>query len=110
MEGSQGETCHGRQVSGMTMTEQTIQKELVGVVVGDKMTKTIVVKVSHRMRHPRYQKVITKFKKFYAHDEKEEAGLGDTVRIIASRPLSRLKRWTLSEVVVKAEHVEKVDV
>jgi small subunit ribosomal protein S17 len=92
------------------MSEQTIQKELVGFVVSDKMTKTIVVEVSRRMRHPRYLKVLTKFKKFYAHDEKEEAGVGDKVRIVASRPLSRLKRWTLAEIVTKAEQVEKVDV
>jgi small subunit ribosomal protein S17 len=94
------------------MTEQadtTIQKELVGFVVSDKMTKTIVVKVSRRMRHPRYQKVMTQFKKFYAHDEKEEANVGDKVRIVASRPLSRLKRWALAEVLVKAEQVEKVE-
>jgi small subunit ribosomal protein S17 len=92
------------------MSEQTIQKELVGVVVSDKMTKTIVVEVSRRMRHPRYLKVITKFKKFYAHDEKEEASVGDKVRIVASRPLSHLKRWTLAEIIVKGEQVEKVDV
>ncbi len=95
------------------MTEQTTekknQKELVGIVVSDKMTKTIVVRVSRRVRHPRYQKVITKFKKFYAHDEKEEAGVGDKVRIVASRPLSHLKRWTLAEIVEKAEQVEKVE-
>jgi small subunit ribosomal protein S17 len=90
-------------------TENTIQKELVGVVIGDKMSKTIIVEVSRRVRHPRYQKVMTKFKKFYAHDEKEEAGVGDKVRIIASRPLSRLKRWTLAEIVEKAEQVEKVE-
>jgi small subunit ribosomal protein S17 len=61
------------------------------------------------MRHPRYQKVMTQFKKFYAHDEKEEANVGDKVRIVASRPLSRLKRWALAEVLVKAEQVEKVE-
>ena len=97
-------------MSDATMTEQTIQKEVVGFVVSDKMTKTIVVEVSRRMRHPRYEKVLTKFKKFYAHDEKEEAGVGDKVRIIASRPLSRLKRWTLAEIVTKAEQIEKVEV
>jgi len=90
-------------------TNEIIQKELVGVVVSDKMTKTIVVRVSRRMRHPRYKKVMTQFKKFYAHDEKEEANIGDQVRIIASRPLSHLKRWTLAEVVKKAEQVEKVE-
>lgn len=98
----------------MSMTEPVVekknQKELVGIVVSDKMAKTIVVEVSRRMRHPRYQKVITKYKKFYAHDEKEEAGLGDKVRIVASRPLSRLKRWRLAEILEKAVPVEKVEV
>ena len=86
------------------------QKELVGDVVSDKMNKTIVVQVSRRVRHPKYHKVITKHKKFYAHDEKDEASIGDRVRIVESRPLSKLKRWTLAEIVVKAETVEKVEV
>ena len=85
------------------------KKELVGEVVSDKMNKTIVVKVSRRVRHPKYHKVITKHKKFYAHDEKGEAGIGDSVRIVASRPLSKLKRWTLVEIVVKSKSVEKVE-
>jgi len=98
----------------MIMVEQTQQsivqqKELVGEVVSDKMNKTIVVKVSRRVRHPKYHKVITKHKKFYAHDEKGEAGIGDSVRIVASRPLSKLKRWTLVEIVVKSKSVEKVE-
>jgi len=98
----------------MIMVEQTQQsivqqKELVGEVVSDKMNKTIVVKVSRRVRHPKYHKVITKHKKFYAHDEKGEAGIGDSVRIVASRPLSKLKRWTLAEIVVKSKAVEKVE-
>jgi small subunit ribosomal protein S17 len=92
------------------MTEPIIQKELVGVVVSDKMTKTIAVEVARRVRHPRYQKVMTKYKKFYAHDEQEEAGLGDTVRIVATRPLSHLKRWRLVAVVTRAPQVEKVEV
>jgi small subunit ribosomal protein S17 len=95
------------------MTEQTaknpIRKEVVGEVVSDKMDKTIVVEVSRRVRHARYQKVLTKYKKFYAHDEKNEAGVGDTVRIIESRPLSKLKRWALVQVVEKARHLEKVE-
>jgi small subunit ribosomal protein S17 len=89
--------------------KQPIQKQLVGVVVSDKMTKTIVVKVSRRIRHPRYHKVMTSYQKFHAHDEKEEANVGDKVRITESRPLSRLKRWTLAEVVEKATMVEKVE-
>jgi small subunit ribosomal protein S17 len=84
-------------------------KELVGEVVSDKMDKTIVVEVQRRVRHPRYKKVITKYKKFYAHDEKSEAGLGDRVRIVESRPLSKLKRWTLAEIVEKSRQVEKVE-
>jgi small subunit ribosomal protein S17 len=83
-------------------------KEFVGEVVSDKMDKTIVVQVARRVRHPRYHKILTKYKKFYAHDEKSEAGVGDRVRIIASRPLSKLKRWTLAEIVEKATAVEKV--
>ena len=96
------------------MTEQTQKvsqhKELVGEVVGDKMDKTIIVEVGRRSRHPRYQKVMSTFKKFYAHDEKNEAVVGDRVRIVESRPLSKLKRWTLAEIVVKAPQVEKVEV
>ena len=86
------------------------KKELVGEVVSDKMNKTIVVQVLRRVRHPKYHKVITKHKKFYAHDEKSIAGIGDRVRIVASRPLSKLKRWTLAEIVVKAATIEKVEV
>jgi small subunit ribosomal protein S17 len=95
------------------MTEQAtkdpIRKELVGEVVSDKMDKTIVVEVSRRVRHARYQKVLTKYKKFYAHDEKNEAGVGDKVRIVDSRPLSKLKRWTLVQVLEKARQIEEVE-
>ena len=74
-------------------------KERVGEVISDKMTKTIVVRVERRVAHPRFKKIITRYSKHYAHDEKELAGVGDTVRIRETRPLSRLKRWTLVEVV-----------
>jgi small subunit ribosomal protein S17 len=84
------------------------QKELVGEVISDKMDKTIVVQIQRRVRHPRYKKVITKYKKFYAHDEKSEAGVGDRVRIVETRPLSKLKRWSLVQVVEKSRQVEKV--
>ncbi len=87
-----------------------IRKEFVGEVVSDKMEKTIVVEVARRIRHPRYQKVMTKYKKFYAHDEKSEAGVGDKVRIVESRPLSKLKRWTLAQVLEKAQQIEKAEV
>ncbi len=96
------------------MTDQpkteTRQRKLVGEVVSNKMAKTIVVRVSRRGRHPRYEKVITKYKKFYAHDENQVAGLGDRVCIVESRPLSKLKRWRLAAVVEKAASPEKVAV
>jgi small subunit ribosomal protein S17 len=96
------------------MADQAIieskKRELVGEVVSDKMDKTIVVEVARRVRHPRYQKVVTAYKKFYAHDEKSEAGVGDKVRIVESRPLSKLKRWRLAGVLVKAAKIEKVEV
>jgi small subunit ribosomal protein S17 len=75
------------------------RKQRVGEVVSNKMTKTIVVRVERRFPHPKYKKIITSYKKFYAHDEKTEAKLGDTVCIEESRPLSKLKRWRLIGVV-----------
>ncbi len=69
------------------------------------MAKTIVVEVSRRVPHPLYKRIINKRKKFYAHDETSEAKMGDVVRIIESRPLSKLKRWTLGEIVRKAVQV-----
>jgi len=87
-------------------TEQTTtnkaagnRKERVGEVVSNKMAKTIVVRVERRFPHPQFKKIITRYKKFYAHDEKSEAKPGDRVRIEETRPLSRLKRWRLVEVV-----------
>jgi small subunit ribosomal protein S17 len=75
------------------------RKQRVGEVVSNKMTKTIVVRVQRRFPHARFKKIVTAYKKFYAHDEKAEARVGDTVRIEESRPLSKLKRWKLVEVV-----------
>ena len=75
------------------------RKQRVGEVVSNKMTKTIVVRVERRYPHAQYKKIVTSYKKFYVHDEKSEAKPGDTVRIEESRPLSKLKRWTLIEVV-----------
>ena len=75
------------------------RKERIGEVVSNKMTKTIVVRVERRFPHAKYKKIITSYKKFYAHDDKAEAKVGDTVRIEESRPLSKLKRWRLVEVV-----------
>ena len=75
--------------------------ELVGKVTSAKMEKTIVVEVTRLVQHPKYRRVIRISKKFYAHDEKREARMGDTVCIRASRPLSRLKRWSLKEVLTR---------
>ena len=75
------------------------KQEKVGEVVSTKMTKTIVVEVVRRSAHPLYHRIVTRGKRFYAHDETETARLGDVVRIVESRPLSKLKRWTLAEVV-----------
>ena len=75
------------------------RKERVGEVLPSKMAKTIVVRVQRRFPHPTFKKVVTGYKKFYAHDEKGEAKPGDKVRIVETRPMSRLKRWQLVEVV-----------
>ncbi len=75
------------------------KKERVGEVISNKMTKTIVVRVERRFPHPEFKKVVTQYNKFYAHDEKGEAKVGDRVRIQECRPLSKTKRWRLVEVV-----------
>ncbi|HCN27922.1 MAG TPA: 30S ribosomal protein S17 [Verrucomicrobiales bacterium] len=75
-----------------------VRKERVGVVVSDKMSKTIVVEVERRVPHPRFKKIIRKTSKFYAHDEQGQAKVGDRVLIVETRPLSKLKRWNLQEV------------
>ena len=84
------------------------RKERVGEVISNKMSKTIVVRVERRFPHPRYRKVITAYTKFYAHDEKNEAKAGDRVRIQETRPLSKLKRWRLVEVVERGEQIAPV--
>ncbi len=77
-------------------------KERIGRVISDKMQKTITVLVETRVQHPRFKKTITRRKKFYAHDEREEARIGDIVRIRETRPLSKLKRWRLVEIIQRA--------
>lgn len=79
-----------------------LQKEREGVVVSDKMAKTIIVKVTRLVRHPKYGKFLRRDSKYYAHDESGQAKIGDVVRIVQTRPMSRLKRWRLAEVVSKA--------
>jgi small subunit ribosomal protein S17 len=81
------------------------KNEKVGEVVSTKMTKTIVVEVSRRVPHPLYKRIMGKRKKFYAHDEDGTAKMGDVVRIIECRPLSKLKRWRLGEVIRRAAQV-----
>jgi len=84
------------------------RKERVGEVISNKMAKTIVVRVERRFPHPQYRKVITAYTKFYAHDEKSEAKPGDRVRIQETRPLSKLKRWRLMEVVERGEQIAPI--
>lgn len=74
------------------------RKERLGEVISNKMAKTIVVRVERRFRHPKFKKVITHYRKFYAHDDKSEAKIGDRVRIQETRPLSKTKCWRLVEV------------
>jgi small subunit ribosomal protein S17 len=81
------------------------KQEKIGYVVSAKPAKTIVVEVTRRVPHPVYKRIINKRKKFYAHDEQGQAAVGDFVRIIESRPLSRLKRWTLGAILRKAVQV-----
>ncbi len=84
------------------------RKERVGEVISNKMNKTIVVRVERRFPHPKFKKVVTGYKKFYAHDEKNEAKVGDRVRIEETRPLSKTKRWRLVEVVERAVEIAPV--
>ena len=84
-------------------TDRNSRKERQGVVVSTAGEKTCVVKVEDRKRHPLYGKMITRSTKFHAHDEDNECGVGDVVRIMETRPISKLKRWRLVEVVEKAK-------
>jgi small subunit ribosomal protein S17 len=83
------------------VAERGKKTELVGKVTSAKMGKTIVVEVQRLVQHPKYRRVVRISKKFYAHDEKREAKQGDTVTIVSARPLSRLKRWRLKEVLTR---------
>ena len=94
------------------MTETSLRrghrKERVGNVVSNKMNKTIVVRVERRFRHPKFKKVVTAYSKFYAHDEKNEAKVGDRVRIQETRPLSKTKSWRLVEIVERNQEVARM--
>jgi small subunit ribosomal protein S17 len=86
--------------------ERHERQVLTGRVTSAKMEKTIVVEVLRLVQHPKYRRVVRHSKKFYAHDEKREAKPGDTVRIVSSRPLSKLKRWRLKEIVTRNTSAE----
>ena len=83
--------------------ERNLRKERVGVVVSNKMEKTIVVAVHWKEKHPIYGKFVNKTRKFHVHDEKNEAGIVDTVRIMETRPLSKTVRWRLTQIIERAK-------
>jgi len=85
------------------METRRLRKERIGVVFSNKMEKTITVAVKWKEKHPIYGKFVNKTKKFHAHDEKNECNIGDTVRIMETRPLSKLKRWRLIEIIERAK-------
>ena len=83
--------------------DRNLRKTRIGVVTSNKMTKTITVAVERKVKHPIYGKFVKKTTKFHAHDEKQEASIGDLVRIMETRPLSKTKRWRLVEIVEKVK-------
>jgi small subunit ribosomal protein S17 len=85
--------------------ERGVRQELTGIVTSTKMAKTIVVKVTRAVQHPLFQRVVRHTKKYYAHDETGEAHVGDTVQIVSTRPLSKLKRWRLKDVLQRSTRV-----
>ncbi len=85
------------------MEERNLRKTRTGVVVSDKMDKTIVVAVRNNVRHPLYKKIVKKTYKLKAHDEKNECRIGDTVKVMETRPLSKEKRWRLVEIIERAK-------
>jgi len=87
----------------MEAQSRNLRKIRIGLVTSNKMEKTITVSVERKLRHPKYGKFVKVTKKFHAHDEKNECSIGDVVRIMETRPLSKLKRWRLIEVVEKVK-------
>jgi small subunit ribosomal protein S17 len=85
------------------MEKRNLRKERIGEVVSNKMNKTIVIAVKTKMKHPMYGKFVNKTSKFYAHDEENTCGVGDTVRIMETRPLSKTKKWRLVEIIERAK-------
>ena len=87
----------------METTARNLRKERVGIVVSDKMDKTVVVAIKQKVKHPLYKKIVNKTKKFMAHDEENMCGIGDTVLIQETRPLSKNKCWRVVEIIEKAK-------
>ena len=85
------------------MEKRNLRKTRTGIVVSDKMDKTIVVAIRERVKHPLYGKIVNRTKKFKVHDENNECGIGDKVRVLETRPLSKDKHWRLVEIVEKAK-------
>ena len=85
------------------MEERNLRKTRTGLVTSNKMTKSIVVKIERKVIHPMYGKYLKKSTKLHAHDEKNEAGIGDTVKIMETRPISKTKRWRLVKIIEKAK-------
>lgn len=96
------------ETTSISPAARALRKERTGEVISNRMTKTIIVQVERRFPHPKFKKVVTGYKKLYAHDEKSEAKVGDRVRIEETRPLSKTKRWRLVEVVRHASGVVPV--
>lgn len=90
-------------VNILRMEKRNLRKERIGVVTSDKMDKSIVVSVERKVKHPKYGKFVKKTKKFVAHDETNDCNIGDTVKIMETRPLSRTKNWRLVEIVERAK-------
>jgi len=87
----------------LIMEKRNLRKERIGLVTSDKMEKSIVVAVERKVKHPKYGKFVKKTTKFVAHDEKNESHVGDTVKIMETRPLSKTKNWRLVEIVERAK-------
>ncbi len=102
------ESAAGKSATPQAKHVQGRRKEVVGEVVANRMQKTIVVKVTRKKAHPFYGRVVARNKKFYAHDEKNEAHVGDVVRIEETRPMSKLKRWKLKDIVRKTALVPEI--
>ncbi len=86
-----------------TASDRTVRKQREGVVVSDSMDKTVVVAVIERVRHPKYNKFVLQTKRLYAHDETNDVNVGDKVRVMETRPLSKTKRWRVAEILERAK-------